>query len=165
MISRSLPRPSAHNSDPNRTVVFFREFVKVHYATLLERSIARFNKRHRPQIVPAADFRFRSIFENAQIGIGIFNVKTGQHVSNRAQTEQLGYSQEELSHLEQWDKIVHPDDSAAGAERYGELLAGKRDTDEYGHRYIRPDGSIEFMQRSVDGGTTTFIAGRSTTKP
>jgi hypothetical protein len=30
---------------------------------------------------------------------------------------------------------------------------------------VRPDGSIEFMQRSVDGGTTMFIAGRSTTLP
>jgi PAS domain S-box-containing protein len=89
----------------------------------------------------AEDF-FRSIFENAQIGIGIFNIKTGQHVSNRAQTEQLGYSQEELSHLEQWDKIVHPDDRASGAERYAELVQGKHDEDEFTQRFVRRDGRI-----------------------
>jgi two-component system, sensor histidine kinase and response regulator len=85
---------------------------------------------------------FRSIFENSQIGISIFGIETQTHITNRALQEMLGYSEAELRSLEQWDKIVHPDDSAAGAERYGELLAGKRDTDEYGHRYIRRDGSI-----------------------
>jgi PAS domain S-box-containing protein len=85
---------------------------------------------------------FRSIFENSQIGISIFGIETQTHITNRALQEMLGYSEAELRSLNQWDKIVHPDDSAAGAERYGELLAGKRDTDEYGHRYIRRDGSI-----------------------
>ncbi|MGC1299490.1 MAG: PAS domain S-box protein, partial [Alloacidobacterium sp.] len=85
---------------------------------------------------------FRSIFENSQIGISIFAIDNQTHITNRALQEMLGYSEEELRGLEQWDRIVHPDDSASGAERYAELLAGKRDTDEYGHRYIRRDGSI-----------------------
>ena len=85
---------------------------------------------------------FRSIFENSQIGISIFAIDTQAHITNRALQQMLGYSEEELRGLEQWDRIVHPDDSASGAERYAELLAGKRDTDEYGHRYIRRDGSI-----------------------
>jgi len=33
----------------------------------------------------------------------------------------LGYSEEELSHLENWDKIVHPGQRASSAERYAEL--------------------------------------------
>ena len=90
----------------------------------------------------ASEQLFRSIFENSQIGISIFAIDTQTHITNRALQEMLGYSGEELRGLEQWDKIVHPHDSASGAERYAELLAGKRDTDEYGHRYIRCDGSI-----------------------
>ena len=85
---------------------------------------------------------FRSIFENSQIGISIFAIDTQAHITNRALQQMLGCSEEELRRLEQWDGIVHPDDRASGAERYAELLAGKRDTDEYGHRYIRRDGSI-----------------------
>jgi PAS domain S-box-containing protein len=85
---------------------------------------------------------FRSIFENSQIGISIFAIDTQTHITNRTLQEMLGYSEEELRGLEQWDMIVHPDDRTTGAERYGELLAGKRDTDEYGNRYIRRDGSI-----------------------
>ena len=39
----------------------------------------------------ASDQLFRSIFENAQIGIGIFNIQTGEHFSNRSMHEMLGY--------------------------------------------------------------------------
>jgi PAS domain S-box-containing protein len=85
---------------------------------------------------------FRSIFENSQIGISIFGIEAQTHITNRALQEMLGYSEAELRSLEQWDKIVHPDDRGLGAERYAELLAGKRDTDEYGHRYVRRDGRI-----------------------
>ncbi len=85
---------------------------------------------------------FRSIFENAQIGIAYFRIDTQEHFSNRALHEMLGYSGEELSRLEQWDEIVAPEERAYGAERYAELIQGKRDTDEYEQRFIRRDGSI-----------------------
>ena len=57
---------------------------------------------------------FRSIFENAQIGISFFNIDGRAVFSNRALHEMMGYSGEELSRLEKWDEIVHPDDLAAG---------------------------------------------------
>jgi PAS domain S-box-containing protein len=85
---------------------------------------------------------FRTVFENAQIGIGILNIKTGEHLSNRAQTEMLGYSQNELSRIEQWDEIVHPNERVTGARRYGDLVQGLRDSDEYTQRFIRRDGQI-----------------------
>jgi len=94
------------------------------------------------QAVQESEKRFRSIFENAQVGIGIFAIKTGEHFGNQAQFQQLGYSSEELSKTEQWDRIVHPDDRAEGTIRYGALTEGKRDEDEYTQRFIRPDGSI-----------------------
>jgi PAS domain S-box-containing protein len=85
---------------------------------------------------------FRSIFENAQIGVAYFNIDSQEHISNRALHEMLGYTGEELSRLGQWDKIVAPEERASGAERYAELIQGKRDTDEYEQRFIRSDGSI-----------------------
>lgn len=85
---------------------------------------------------------FRSIFENAQIGISFFNIKGRAVFSNRALHEMLGYSGEELKRLETWDEIVHPDDRASGAERYADLVQGKRDSDELEQRFVRRDGSI-----------------------
>ena len=52
---------------------------------------------------------FRSIFENAQIGINIFDIDTRVHLTNRALQEMLGYRENELGRLEQWDEIVHTD--------------------------------------------------------
>ena len=83
---------------------------------------------------------FRSIFDNAQIGISFFSVEGGEAFTNHAFQKMLGYSEEELSHLENWDKIVHPDDRAAGAKRYADLQKGKRDQDEWEQHFIHKDG-------------------------
>jgi PAS domain S-box-containing protein len=92
--------------------------------------------------VRASEQLFRSIFENAQIGISIFGVDSREHICNHAMEEMLGYSEKELRRLEQWDEIVHPDERESGAERYAALIQGKRETDEYEHRFVRRDGRV-----------------------
>jgi two-component system sensor histidine kinase/response regulator len=92
--------------------------------------------------IQGSDELFRLIFENAQIGIGIFNIEKGRHFSNRALHEMLGYSEQELSRLELWDNIVHPEERRSGATRYAKLIEGKNDKDEYTQRFIRRDGEI-----------------------
>jgi PAS domain S-box-containing protein len=85
---------------------------------------------------------FRSIFENASIGIGIFNIQSGEHLTNRATHEILGYSQEELNRVEQWDEIVPAEERAACAQRYADLVQGKRETDEYEQHFIHRTGRL-----------------------
>ena len=85
---------------------------------------------------------FRSVFENAQVGIGIYNVQSREHISNRSMHAILGYSQEELGSVEHWDKIIHPDERESGAQRYLELIQGTRDEDEWEQRFIQRDGQI-----------------------
>jgi PAS domain S-box-containing protein len=83
---------------------------------------------------------FRSIFENAQIGISFFNIDGQAVFTNRAFQGMLGYTEKELSHLEKWDEIIHPGERASGAERYAELIQGKREKDEWEQRFLRRDG-------------------------
>jgi two-component system sensor histidine kinase/response regulator len=90
----------------------------------------------------ASEQLFRSIFENSQIGIGLFKIDSQEHVSNRALHEMLGYTGEELSRVEQWDEIVLPEERASYAQRYAELIQGQRETDEYEQHFIRRDGRI-----------------------
>jgi two-component system, sensor histidine kinase and response regulator len=99
--------------------------------------------RKRPgKSVEGSDQLFRSIFENNQIGISFFNI-VGQAVfTNHAFQEMLGYTEKELSHLEKWDEIIHPDERASGKERYTELVQGNREKDEWEQRFVRRDGSI-----------------------
>jgi two-component system sensor histidine kinase/response regulator len=85
---------------------------------------------------------FRSIFENAQIGISFFNINTRAISPNRALQEMLGYTEGELGRLERWDEISHPDERAAAAERYSELVQGKREKNQWEQRLIRKDGRI-----------------------
>jgi two-component system, sensor histidine kinase and response regulator len=97
---------------------------------------------HAPDALRESDPLFRSIFENAQIGISFFSLEGHAVFTNRAFQEMLGYSEQELSHLEDWDKIIHPDERALGTERYAELRHGRRDRDEWEQRFVRRDGRI-----------------------
>jgi PAS domain S-box-containing protein len=54
----------------------------------------------------------------------------------------LGYSEKELGQLERWDEISHPDERTAAAERYAELVQGKRDKNQWEQRLVRKDGRI-----------------------
>ena len=85
---------------------------------------------------------FRSIFENAQIGISFYNIDTKEISPNRAMQEMLGLTEKELSRLEKWDEITHPDDRVSCAARYAELIQGKRERDEWEQRLIHKDGRI-----------------------
>jgi len=98
--------------------------------------------RRATEALTASEQLFRTVFENAQIGIGIFNIETGTHLANRTQTEMLGYSQEELNRTEHWDKVVPPEDRASGARRYAAIVQGQHDEDGWERRFIRRDGRI-----------------------
>ena len=99
-------------------------------------------RKRAQEALQAREQLFRSIFENAQIGISIFSISAQEHMTNLALQEMLGYSEKELMSLEQWDSIVHPDARALGAQRYADLIHGRRDKDEFENRYVRRDGRI-----------------------
>jgi two-component system sensor histidine kinase/response regulator len=90
----------------------------------------------------ASEQLFRSIFENAQIGISFFDIHEQAISPNLALQQILGYSEKELGHLEKWDEISHPDERAACAERYAELVDGKCDKNQWEQRLVRKDGTI-----------------------
>ncbi|MGC1477019.1 MAG: response regulator [Terriglobales bacterium] len=90
----------------------------------------------------ASEQLFRSIFENAQIGVSFFDINQQTISPNLALQKMLGYTEKELGRLEKWDEISHPDERAAGAERYAELVEGKRDKNQWDQRLVRKDGTI-----------------------
>src|SRR5258708_6665996 len=100
------------------------------------------DRKRAEEKLQASEQLFRSIFENAQIGIGVFNIDRQELSPNRALQEMLGYSEKELNRLETWDEITHPDESASDAKRYAELVQGKREKDEWEQRLVRRDGRI-----------------------
>ena len=115
------------------------------------------------EALQASEQLFRSIFENAQIGIGVFQIDKQELSPNRALQEMLGYSEKELSRLETWDAITDPNETASDANRYAELVAGKRDKDEWEQRLIHRDGrvvvtSVRFSLLRDAAGRPQYVA-------
>jgi two-component system sensor histidine kinase/response regulator len=111
----------------------------------------------------ASEQLFRSIFENAQIGISFYKIDGDEIRPNRALQEMLGYSEKELGRLETWDEITHPDERALDAKRYAELVQGIREKDEWEQRLIRRDGrlvvtSVRFSLLRDAAGSPQYVA-------
>jgi PAS domain S-box-containing protein len=113
--------------------------------------------------------RFRAMFEEAPIGVawGPLEASGARPISgaagsnlytrNRAYTEMLGYSEEELASLH-FTEYTHPDDLPGVLELYSELIAGVRDRYELAMRYLGKDGRVIWAQvveaalRDEEGG-------------
>lgn len=85
--------------------------------------------------------RFRTIFHNAAIGIGVID-KTGHYIEcNSKMSEMLGYSLEELSRLTNTE-ITHPDDIDRSRDKVQQLVTGLIDSYHLEKRYVRKNGSV-----------------------
>ncbi len=96
----------------------------------------------------ASEERFRATFENAPIGMGLVSLDGRWLRVNRPLVEMTGYSEAQLLGMNTRD-MTHPEDlDASDADRTA-LIAGTRRTVESDKRYVRPDGSVLWVHRSV----------------
>ncbi len=92
--------------------------------------------------------RFRATFENAAIGMAQV-APNGRWLNvNRKVCEFLGYSEEELRHLD-FQSVTYPDDLQKGLDLKKELFAGQRSSMQMEKRYIHKDGHIVWANLSV----------------
>jgi PAS domain S-box-containing protein len=101
--------------------------------------------------------RFRAMFEEAPIGIAWGPLEGSEarpisgaagsslYTRNRAYTEMLGYTEEELASMH-FTEYTHPEDLPKVLELYGELIAGRRDRYELAMRYLGKDGRVVWAQ-------------------
>jgi PAS domain S-box-containing protein len=114
--------------------------------------------------------RFRAMFEEAPIGVawgplddsGSRPISGGAgsslYTRNRAYTEMLGYTEDELASMH-FTEYTHPEDLPKVLELYGELIAGERQRYEVAMRYLGKDGRVIWAQiveaaLSEEGGTS-----------
>ena len=84
--------------------------------------------------------RFRSVFEDGQLGMAIVDLDTRIVQANRRMAEVFGCAPRELAGSMVKD-LSHPDDVADVAARIERLAAGNIDYFDAENRYIRKDGS------------------------
>ena len=119
---------------------------KPQYVTSLTEDITE-RKRAEEKLRDSEEL-FRSIFENAPVGISLYKVDGSQYFTNSALQKMVGYTHEDLSSLDKWDQIVHPDERASRAERMAGLIRGERDIDAWEQRFLHRDGRIVVTHRN-----------------
>jgi diguanylate cyclase (GGDEF)-like protein/PAS domain S-box-containing protein len=96
-------------------------------------------RRQAEQALAASEAKFRAMFTDAAIGIGIGDLEGNITDANPALQQMFGYSLEEFTKLH-LSAMVHPEDAASVWEIYEELIRGERDHFRLEKRYYRSDG-------------------------
>lgn len=97
----------------------------------------------------ASEKSFRAIIEHAPIGMTIVSLEGKFMIVNQMLCNIVGYSNDELMGLT-FQEITHPDDLTIDLELLQGLLDGKASTYQMEKRYIRKDGSVVWVQLSVN---------------
>jgi PAS domain S-box-containing protein len=93
------------------------------------------------EAVRQSEAEFRTIFDNAAMGIALADVSGRLVRVNPAFQRLLGYSAHELEQMTFLD-ITHPADVASSSSLYKELIEGKRDRYRIKKRYVRKGGEL-----------------------
>jgi PAS domain S-box-containing protein len=84
---------------------------------------------------------FRTIFDNAGIGISVLDQKARMLRANATMQEMFGYSAEEALNLA-LSTLTHPDDVMGDIEAFQDVCAGLLDRYQIEKRYYRKDGQL-----------------------
>lgn len=101
------------------------------------------------QELKRSEERFRTMFETAPLGIGIFNSLTGQaYQVNPKFLEITGRSAEEILAIS-WKEYSHPDEISENLRLMADLNAGKISGFDLTKKLIRPDGSCIWINMTI----------------
>ena len=102
----------------------------------LEREVAE--RTRAEKALRESEARFRGTFENAAVGISLFD-RTGHLIrANGKLCEILGYTEEELRGRS-FASFTHPDDQEPDMTRFGHLMNGELPSYSVEKRYVRKD--------------------------
>jgi PAS domain S-box-containing protein len=105
-------------------------------------------RRNAEMALRSSEETFRAAMENASIGMTIMEPPGRWLRVNRALTQLLGYSQEELLQLN-FRAITHPDDLDQSDLVVERLLAGEAETSTIEKRYVHKTGRIVWAQLNI----------------
>jgi PAS domain S-box-containing protein len=96
-----------------------------------------------------SEHKFRSLFEQAAVGVSIIDSTTGKYLSvNKKQCSMIGYDRDEMLSSD-FISITHPDDIAEDLEYMERLRKGEINSFVMEKRYIHKDGSIIWVILNV----------------
>lgn len=108
---------------------------------------AKFQEIRSHQALEMSEQRFRTLFEQAPIGISISGKKEIIYMNSRME-KILDRSKEEVNKLG-WESITFPDDLHMDLDQFRDLNAGIINEYTLNKRYIKPDNSIVWVKMSI----------------
>lgn len=123
-------------------------------ATVHAGSLARTRRRSR-EALQQSQQRFRTMFEQAPMGIALIDTVSGQFLD--INPRYLAITGRSLEQLRQsvWMAITHPDDVPGEQQQLRRLLAQQARSFRHCKRLMRPDGEIVWVEASVTAIDTT----------
>jgi len=117
--------------------------------------------------VRESEQKFRAVFERAEIGITLTDIRDGFVTSNAAYQRMLGCTADDLSSLGMFDVLTHPDDREEDFCRFHKLVSGEADRLHFDKRYVLQDSrlvwaSVELSVLRDPAGKPQFILGLAT---
>jgi PAS domain S-box-containing protein len=106
--------------------------------------------------------RLRRYFEQPFIGMATSSLSQGLIQVNDKFCQMLGYSRQELCHMD-WAELTHPGDIAADIEQFKRVITREINHYTLDKRYIRKDGQTIYASiafdciRDVDGNVDHFV--------
>ncbi|WP_249154054.1 EAL domain-containing protein [Janthinobacterium lividum] len=116
-------------------------------------------RRRTEDTIRQGELRFRTMFEEAPMGIALIDTVSGQFLD--INPRYLAISGRSLEHMKQtsWMEISHPDDVAGEQEQVAQLLARSLQGFRHAKRIVRPDGGVVWVDASVTAIATARHGG------
>jgi PAS domain S-box-containing protein len=93
-----------------------------------------------------SEVRYRLATEAGQVGVWDWDVKTNEIYIDPNLKAMLGYKDHEIrNHLEDWIRLVHPEDAEKVRAEAEALLSGVRPVYEIARRMVHKDGSVRWF--------------------
>jgi PAS domain S-box-containing protein len=114
------------------------------------------------------EVRYRLATEAGQVGVWDWDVKTNEIYIDPNLKAMLGYKDHEIrNHLDDWIRLMHPDDAQKVTTEADALLRGVRPVYEVARRMVHKDGSVRwFLARGTclrnDRGEPNRVTGTDT---
>lgn len=102
----------------------------------------------RTQELDEAENRFRSIFDQAAIGMSVLNLDGSWRSINQKFCDIIGYTQDEML-KKTFQEITHPDDLGPDLKLVDDILIGKISTYSLEKRYFCKNGNIVWVNLTV----------------
>ncbi len=116
-------------------------------------------RRRTEETIRQGELRFRTMFEEAPMGIALIDTVSGQFLDIKPRY--LAIAGRSLEHMKRssWMEISHPDDLAGEQAHVAQLLARRMPGFRHAKRIVRPDGDVVWVDASVTAIATACYGG------